>query len=458
MAVRRKIGNLANILLQSHLQKREREHQSELVKQRQMEIALANDDLRRKQAEDQRQHTLLLRGVEDPALMETFARNGVDVGIDPTMFRTGDDKILSQLGSKISQAKREELPTDLGVEQQLGATPWGSGLARDPRAVKHGMTVRDDRKRQLDDIDAYQTDLKGAEAFATRYNTDMGAETAAAENHPAQLKREKDTFSAMTPLHASRAGAERGAQLAAEWNPAIVAKKLDLKQKEHEMELLQQGRLDEAKAARDQGRAIAGLIPNIERLKNLSKTVNIYTENDPRRILATGISTESLIGKPMGLNFQLPGAAQLGIRPDMKEMHDLQESTAIAMANGIGGNKGPVTEADKEAMKARLPGPNDSYINSIDKINNLDDWLQVAMEVAGKAHPDATPSERIALAHRLYDERVATLSTTLPPLSQADHLVPPMPRARIGRPATIGPSRSAEPAIDRLNRLRQGRQ
>jgi hypothetical protein len=120
------------------------------------------------------------------------------------------------LGAKIGSAERKDLPTDLGVEQRLGATPWGSSLAKDPRAVKHGMTVRDDRQTQLNEIDQYNTDLKGAEAFKVKYDTGMAEEQVAATNAPAALGRKKDEYNAMTPLEVNRAGMVTGAQQAAQ--------------------------------------------------------------------------------------------------------------------------------------------------------------------------------------------------------------------------------------------------
>jgi hypothetical protein len=215
MAKLRKLGNLAQLLLQSHLRNRDQEFQSGLVKQRQMEMAEINDANRRGLADDQRKFALLGKGLADPGTMETFARTGTDIGVDPASFKPTDDRIMGQLGAKLGQAKREELPTDLGVEQQLAATPWAGNLAKDPRAVKQGMMVRDDRLGQLNEIDQYGLGLKGKEAFASAEGQGLGKESADAANAPAALQRDVTKFNTMAPLEVRKAGQIAGAQTSA---------------------------------------------------------------------------------------------------------------------------------------------------------------------------------------------------------------------------------------------------
>lgn len=453
MAVRRKIGNLAHTLLQAHLQKRQMEQQSDLIKQRQMEMAQANDDLRRGQADDQRKHTLMLRGIEDPALMETFHRNNVDVGIDPTMFRTGDDKILSQLGSRLSQAKREELPTDLGIEQQLGATPWGSDLAKDPRAVKQGMTVRDDRKGQLDEIDTYQTDLKGAEAFATRYNTDMGAETASAANHPAQLQRKVTEFQTMTPLEV-----EREAKKA--W--ATVPAELEKYTQQRMIELAQIGNKVEAEQLAQKRAAVKGLMPTYLTYRSLVLDVaQSWTgASGPTASSALGaIGQIPVIGSvaETGLKAAHTGVTSM-INPDLGkkvgELNRLTSTLAQGMANAVLGNRGQTTENDRRTAENILATSFTDINTAKDLLKITDTMFMILPSVTAQmetVNPNVTAAE-IIQATADQAKQQAAQTQDVPVTEQSSPAAPSRPNP------TIGPSPTSNSALERLNRLRQGRQ
>lgn len=124
------------------------------------------------------------------------------------------------------------------------------------------------------------------------------------------------------------------------------------------------------------------LLPRITELKELSKTINVKGKlNVPGRAMTSA-------------------AGMLGTDPDAAKMGTLQDSIALGMANSIGGNKGQVSENDKNAMKALLPGPFDSDELADSKLKDLDLMFELLPQVLGQADIADPPAVRIEKARR----------------------------------------------------------
>lgn len=177
MAVRRKIGNLAGMLLQSRMQS-----------QNQQNLAKLQDELRQKTADDTRKQAVLMRSLDSPEFGQRAFQAGELQG-PREKYATPADQIMAGIGETLRTTKREELPDEVGVQSMIGAKPWGDQLAKDPRAVKEGIDMTARRSQALTDVDEYNTDLDLARAQGGAYSTAMGKEGADAVNAPAQLKR-----------------------------------------------------------------------------------------------------------------------------------------------------------------------------------------------------------------------------------------------------------------------------
>lgn len=400
MAALRKLGNLAQVLLQSHLRNREDERQarlqSELVRQRQIELAEHNDKLRRAQAEDTRNQALLTAGLESPEKFAMMARAGVDMGdIDPSQFATPERAIMGSLQSRLGTAKREDLPTDIGIEGMLASekdNPWDfqNNLSRDPRAVKELMTGRDSRRASIEDLVAQETAEGAAAKQADAYGTAMGTEMADSQNFDAVLARKKREYAAMTPLEADRARQTSAARVAAEWDPKVVAQKLDFEQKKNVMELAQIGAKEEAQAAASRSHAVKGLLPTYTRYRELA--LNVVNSPAGASSPVAGAGHKALAAIPYVGGFLSTtaegvhaGAEYLRSPETAKniaELNRLTDTLAQGMANAVLGNKGQTTENDRMTAKNILVNSFMDKDTAADMIQITDRMFQLLPEVS----------------------------------------------------------------------------
>lgn len=461
MAMMRRLGSLADLLLRHHLQQRDDEYRSGLTAQRQMELADLNNKARAAAAEDAQKQSMLLKGLENPTLMAQYARSGIDLGgIDPNAFKPSDEMILAQLGTKIAQSKREELPTDLGVENLLGADPWGQSLAKDPRAVKQGMVARDDRRNQLNEIAAFETDQSNARAFGQRYNEAMGTESAASANAPAQLARDVTKFNTMTPLEVSRsaqiAGADTRARLAAELDPKVIAAKLDFEKQKNLLELANAQNRAGAEIYAAKEAAVKGLLPVYQQYRVLAVELmtdpKINTNQESMSTIQNALSKLPWFGEFAGSAmeaYQVSKSEALGQVPGgmmgvdaataqkMSQLNRLTDTLAQGMANAIIGNRGATSENDRRTAKAVLVNTLTSAKSATELISLTDKMFTILPRVAA-ANPAATPADVINLAAEEARGNSSVAAATQTPATPA--------------PATPNPALDAARA--KLNRAR----
>ena len=124
MALRRRIGNLAQMLLQSHLRDEESKKNSERIGLRQRELAGYNDSLRSAQAEDTRIQDLLKQITGDPTgrIAHSLKRAGrSDIGGMPVdAFMPTPQQILGGMTGDIEKSKTlADLPTPEGAHTRF---------------------------------------------------------------------------------------------------------------------------------------------------------------------------------------------------------------------------------------------------------------------------------------------------------------------------------------------------
>lgn len=210
------LGDVGSTLMQHVLQLEAQKQQSELVRARQMELARLNAAEREAAREDSQAANEQSAILGDPtgakAQMLVDAGKSQYAGFVPT-----GQTATTRFGAGFNQAKnRTELPTDVGVELGLGASPGGRDAAKDPRNIMALIGQRDARKAAFDTEDATQVKLQQDKAFAEGKGRGLGTEAADATAFPAKLQREKDTYAQMTPLHARRAAGEAAARESAQ--------------------------------------------------------------------------------------------------------------------------------------------------------------------------------------------------------------------------------------------------
>ncbi len=220
MARLRRFGNglqdAGSMFIQSALQQMNAIQQSELVKQRQLELAAIQDRARVAAREDSQAAAEMQSVLGDPtgAKAEMLVRGGKS---QYAPYVPGADTATSRYGSGMSKfTKREELPSDVDLETGLSAAPGGASAAKDPTKIEQLIGVRNSRRGVIDE--AAQAGIKDtrATAFAQGEGQGAGTEAANAAAHPAKLAREKETFAQMTPLHVRRSAAEAAAQQSAQ--------------------------------------------------------------------------------------------------------------------------------------------------------------------------------------------------------------------------------------------------
>lgn len=408
MAVRRRIGDLASVLLKAHLAQVDQQRQYDLQRRNQQDLAAARDADRRATAEDTRNHSLLTAGLADPKQMESLANAGINIGdIDPNRFRPPIESLIANTGAQIEKAKtRQELPTQMGAEMMLGAQPWGTQAMKDPRAVKSVIDVADNRRGMMDQVDAYETDRLGANAFAQSRGQGMGTESANAENAPAQLERKKTEFNAMTPLETKRAGSIAGAQesarLSAEWmNPQVVAAMLDFEKQKRIGELAALGDKIQAEEVAKRNVAVKGLLPTYQQYRTLAVELSQKFDNYESRA-----AVFSSMGKlPWIGGFLQSGAetAHAMVAPDQQtaqkvaELNRLTDTLAQGMANAVLGNRGQTTENDRATAKNILVNSFTSAKSAQDLLAITDRLMTIAPTI-GAANPTASASEILTQA------------------------------------------------------------
>jgi len=389
----RRLGNIAEMFLRTHLADRANEQESERVKQRQLEVAGYNRDAIAQQAEQDRIKEFLSAGLKDPKQFELMDRAGMMMGdIAPKSFRPADEKILAQLGAGYATAKEDELPTDLGIENQLRTQWGGEEMAKNPNNLLPLMNARDSRQASLEGLATTQAERKGEESRLTAYGTATGNEQADAENFPAKLERDLEAYRQQSPLEAQRAGMTAGASAAAQQPYQI------------QMERLRQAdRLEMEKVKRADERA--KLPPGLaERVAGADSSLDVLDELE---LLFNTKDVSSMVGPAEGRARALAQAVPiLPTDPSFNTFLANEATLTNSMIKSITGAQ--MSEPEAKRIMRQIPSHKDKP----------EVW-------AAKAR--ATRENSIMLRNKIIEMSGSTLPLTEMPAEQA----PPAPNPRL---------------------------
>ena len=419
MAVRRqwgaKLGDLSNLLLRAHLQRKEAEYTSGLVGARQREAA-----------QQAAQNSILEKAKSDPAfasrLSDRWPGNLQVGGIPISSFVPSQTEDIQDVAKGIGDiSELGKLPTETDIHAQLHAKPgYPSHTDTEDRVpIEQLMAQVASRTDALKSsvqptmMDTVTTNTNGTttptkipvnpwnapkEGIQTGPNPlqaglNAGYQQESELNTPG-LTQSKITqhnlFSSGTEMadaHAAgmKSGSERRAVLAEDWAPQIVAKKFDYESKLLQAQLMKSLNYDQMKEVNEMTNTLSTLIPQAEEIRQLSSQVNTRT---PNNILGR---VKPVIGGMLGSD---PIAAKLAAK---------QQSMALKMANTIGGNKGQVSENDANAMKAFIPGPFDSDELAQSKLADLATLFEALPQVMGQMNIQESPQMRIQKATTMFN-------------------------------------------------------
>ena len=209
------LSNTGDMLLQHVLRLRAQQEESSLVAKRQQELAEQQNAFRAAQAEDARRQQSLQQVLGDDSglVAQRLAGAGEQWARD---YVPSGHQAASKIGAKIGGMKREELPTDVGLEESLRSAPGGEDYAKDPRAVKYLIDQKGARQAMLAQNAATEATEAGAKSEAMGYGQMKGTNTAKNENAPIEQANAVAKEKALNPVLISRAAGEASVRQAAE--------------------------------------------------------------------------------------------------------------------------------------------------------------------------------------------------------------------------------------------------
>lgn len=230
----RRLGNMAQFFLQSHLADQKLHEENDLITQRQTDLARLNDQLREAGANDMRDQNTLDKMLGDPSgrIAEGLLKSGRSRigGYDPSNFIQTNNTAPGMADLAKAKAQADVPDPSVMLGQMIGPGKKLTNLnpvsqllgVKDPAT---GDGVVGARQQTLDKISNDQQgemDRKNAESFGSAYNSNMGTEQANAQNAPAQTARkitdtnlvESGTRKERTATAGSIAGAQAGAAAA----------------------------------------------------------------------------------------------------------------------------------------------------------------------------------------------------------------------------------------------------
>lgn len=416
--LKRQIGNLASLFLNDFMQSQRQREQSELTRQRQIELAQQQNAFRAAQAEDAQRQALLNTALQDPDKAARMGRSGIDVGVPLNgLMRTPEEvfaEIISGWGKAKTLADLESQETGhtryhgnpaIGLHVEGGEEPDFAGAykresdrvaAANPTAVEDIDPTGTGRKRFLD-----PRTLSGQEFQTERTGAQEGERLGASEfgkiKFPglteAKIEEGNQLEAGTRGEKVKTAGAESSArayaQLRAEYDPKIVAAKLDFETKKA---ALMQDRVGANVLARTAAN-VKGMQPiyaayrktvmdSLEKglLQENAETVK-KAQDTMSKLPIIGSFAGSLMETTRSVvqETKNPGAAKT-----LSDLDQLADVLALAMANTVFGNRGAVTEADKASAKAALVTSLTSAGAALDRVTLLDRLILKLPEVAAR--------------------------------------------------------------------------
>lgn len=417
MAFRRRLGNMAGMLLSRRLDRRADEYKSELIRKRQMEMEGINTD-----------QQVLARLLSDPDFAERVrARRAQVAGQDTSMFiptptqiqrgaatdiaKTGDlskvqtpEDIQAQYGGRVedidaliaqNRARGEAIKgaanpisrtgiNAQGIKEETMVNPWA---AMDQPALPQERTGEQEGQRQgAEALAKIQTPGLTAAEVGKANTIESGTrgekvKTAGAESGAragatnaaeiAKLNNPRYQQGLTNSAKSSRAGT-----LEAETDPAYLRTKLNQATQEAMAKAAAERNAEGAKYISDAANTISAVLPDWEKLKTLSRKVNTS---------ATANVGTYYVGAPLQIN------------KDAAAMDMIAKNLAKRLANDprFGGNKGAQSEKDSEAILGRLMNSYDTKEVAMRKIKDMEDNMYKGLAAAAAMPPGASPQEKI---------------------------------------------------------------
>jgi hypothetical protein len=465
MAVRRRIGNLAEMLLKARQQMQLQDRQGEMVRQRQIELAELND-----------QNQLFQRVLQDPELARRLARSGQEKfkALAPTA-----EEDTAAIGEPIQKAKSlEELPTGEDLFAGTRAKSSGDissqlmGLIAQRNAKEASITsvMRDKATptkvdsmgsggvAQTQYVNPYDLEKLGplaTERTGEQEGQRAGATELAKVTTPGLTaakvgeanKLEAGTRGEKVKTSAAVAGASEAARLREELRPDVLAKKLEFEKQKRIAELAHVGDKAQAEAVAQKSAAVKGLMPVYQEYRQLAvKVMNRSgglggpAASESTASALNALSKLPAVGEFVAAGAEAAHAALVDRIPignnaenakDIALLNRLTDTLAQGMANAVLGNKGQTTENDRRTAKNILVNSFTSVKSGTELLAITDTMFGLLPTVAA-ANPNATPAEILTKAAEAAKQPQA------------------LPQVQQQQPA--GPS----PALEKLRKLRGG--
>lgn len=220
MARRRAVGNalydVGNLLMEFSMRRKLAQEDDQRQIDRQRELVRTNNQARVDAREDAQSQEVLKSLLGDPTGQK--AQMMVDAGETKwaPYVPTGDVASTRFADTFRTAKSRTELPTDVGVETGLRASPGGRDASKDPRVIQDLIAQRNARSAAFDTEDTTQTRLQGERAFAEGENRQMGTNKAVEAFAPTARGIKVAEERALSPILVSRAGQVATAQQAAQ--------------------------------------------------------------------------------------------------------------------------------------------------------------------------------------------------------------------------------------------------
>lgn len=404
MARRRQLGealmNIGDLLTRLQFNRMGAEHQSELVRRRQIELA---------ELEDRNEILKTLLG-------DTTGRKAqmlVDAGMGQySRFVPKPEAAQATIGAGIAEiSDLAKLPTGVDIESIVASTPGARGLEKDPRVIERFLgQVRDRRgaieaaepfvsrtkmgadgvqvqeyvqPRQAAEAGAVPTERTGAQEGLRQGQTKLG-ELQTPGLLEARVKDanlfESGTREEIVRTAGAKAGAEAAARNEAELRQLENPRWLEAKAKELEQELT-------IKAAREGDKAKAEMIT-----QTVQAIGSVTADWEIMKILSKQVNT-GMTAQP----FTYYGTSKLQLNPTATRLDSIGANLSKRLANHplLGGNKGAQSEKDSQAILGRLPNSYDSEEVAKQKIIDFENNIYKGLAAISAMPTTASPQERV---------------------------------------------------------------
>jgi hypothetical protein len=414
LAKLRKLARFADSYLDHYLQTKRMKEQSELVRQRQLELAGYNDELRQKTEEGQRSQQLLVEGLKNPALLRRLAKANPEIA--PLVPTEAED--VATLAAPIDKAtKLEEVPTGEGIFAQARAQTDGDVYSR----LMPALAQRDAKNSTL------QAQIPFKEVSGIN---EQGVKTS-------EFIQE-NKLGDVGPLAQERTGAQEGErqtdilkgtekQRFLELSKAENMKasiELDKQKKLITFQLAQQGKAAESKALNEMITAAQQGVMDMNTIAALALEVNSgFSEGAIDTYSAMKGAVEQLPYVGSTLSGAMTATAGVGDRliggdPSMarkvNQLEGMRRAAAIKLIRSAGDPR--PSDADVRGVMPMIPGSYESIQATQAKVSHMRDMATLLPRVA-MANPGVTGMALLNLvdaeAKRLAETRSQTPDRTV---------------------------------------------